>query len=133
VTRPPTSPALLLATLFACAETDLGAPCHLLRRDGTEASPIAGHHVVQSGSGECDRFVCVSFDGAPPACSRPCEREGEACEEGQLCRAALLVPDELETLRLRTEGKDQDGDGVDDFEQLAAGLSESLSCGPPPL
>lgn len=120
---------ILLALLGAgCATHDLGTPCHLLREDNSQQSPRPGHAVVYSGSGECEHFVCVSSGGGSPSCSRPCDREGESCEGGMVCRPAVLDPELLELLRTRLEGRDEDGDGVDDFEQLASGLIESLYC-----
>lgn len=121
--------AVLAMVLAACSETDLGAPCHLLAADNTEQQPRPGHSIVQSGSGECSEFVCASFDGAPPVCSRPCEND-DACAEPWKCRAALLSPESLEELRARTEGHDENGDGTDDFQALAAGLSDARYCGP---
>ena len=118
--------------LASCASTDLGAPCHLLRADGSELEPLASHDIVQSGSGECDQFACVSFNGTAPACSRPCEVDGSPCENGWRCRNLVLDPTSLALVRERTEGRDDDRNGVDDFQQLAAGLTESLYCGPAP-
>jgi len=121
---------LLTSVVLGCASSDLGTPCHLLRADGTELSPMAGHDVVQSGSGECEQLACVAFNGAAPRCSRPCMAEGDACDAGWVCRALVLDPSMLAELRTRTEGRDDDYDGVDDFQQLAAGLTDSLYCGP---
>ncbi len=120
------------ALLGSCAGDDIGTPCHLLRADGTEAAPIPGHHLVLSGSGECEQLVCASFSGASPVCSRPCQQVGEGCEGSFVCRAAVLDEPSLIELRKRTEGTDLDGNGSDDFDQLAGGVVESLYCGPPP-
>lgn len=120
-----------LALAMGCAPNDLGAPCHLLRADNTEASPRAGHTTVQSGSGECEQFTCASFEGRPAVCTRACDVEGESCEEGWTCRQALLGPEMLAQVRDRTEGRDEDGDGVDDFAQIVTGLSDALLCAPP--
>jgi hypothetical protein len=114
----------------SCASSDLGAPCHLLRADGTELAPRPGHDLLQSGSGECDQFTCVSFAGGPAVCSRPCDRVGDGCENGFTCRETVLDTAALQSLRASTEGHDEDQDGVDDFDQLAAGLTESAYCGP---
>lgn len=121
------------AVVCGCAPNDLGAPCHLLRADNSEAQPRPGHDIIQSGSGECEQFSCVSFEGQAATCSRPCVTQGEACEGNMVCRLAVLEPDLLAQVRARTEGRDDDHDGVDDFEALAAGLSESFFCGPAPL
>lgn len=115
-----------------CAASDLGTPCHLLRADRTEVAPRPGHDIVQSGSGECEQFACASFAGAGALCSRPCARAGDGCEGGLVCRSAVLDAAQLGELRARTEGHDADGDGVDDFDELAAGLADSLFCGPAP-
>ncbi len=121
---------VLLGGLGACAQTDLGTPCHLLRADNSEAAPMPGHAVIQSGSGECEQFICASFDGAPAECSQPCAKEGDPCEAGMICRAAILDPAQLELARQRMQGHDLDHDGVDDFQEWAAGLTDSLYCGP---
>lgn len=124
-------PWIALSCLAACASSDLGATCHLLRPDGTEVSARAGHDLVQSGSGECDDFACASFDGTAAVCTRPCAKAGEACENGFTCQPTLLDPALLARLRAETEGRDEDRDGRDDFEQLAASLTDSLYCAPP--
>ncbi len=123
--------ALLAAALVsACAQTDLGTPCHLLRANNTEASPMPQHDVLQSGSGECAQFICASFDGASPVCTRPCAHEGDPCENGMVCRAALLTPQDLALAQQRMQGTDLDHNGVDDFQEWAAGLTDSLYCAP---
>jgi hypothetical protein len=125
--------AVALAALgAACASNDLGTPCHLLRADNTEAAPRPGHDVVQSGSGECEQFACVSFAGAPARCSRPCAKVGDACEGGTVCQPAVLDEELLAEARSRLEGHDEDHDGRDDFDQLAAGITDALYCGPGP-
>ena len=123
---------VLFFVLAACSETDLGAPCHLLRADGSELAPPAGHDIVQSGSGECEQFACVSFNGGAPACSRPCTNSGSDCEAGWKCRPLVLDPTSLTLVRERTEGRDEDRNGVDDYQQLVAGTTDSLYCGPAP-
>lgn len=120
------------AVTAGCEPNDLGAPCHLLRGDGTEEEPRPGHTTVFSGSGECADFACVSWDGAGATCTRSCALEGDACPGGWTCRSAVLTPDQLAETRQRLEGTDADDDGVDDFDEFAAGLSESLYCGPEP-
>lgn len=116
--------------LGACVPNDLGAPCHLLRADNTQVTPRPGHVTVQSGAGECEQFTCASFNGSSPVCTRACDAEGEACENGWTCRHAILGPENLEEVRDRTQGHDRDGDGVDDYEQLLSGLNEALLCTP---
>ena len=119
------------AVLIGCAaDDDLGSPCHLLRSDGTELDPRPGHDTLQSGSGECEQFACVSFGGAAAVCSRPCASAGDECSDGSVCRPVVLDPVALAQLRSSTAGQDLDGDGRDDYEQLVAGLVESLYCGP---
>lgn len=115
---------------ISCASSDLGTPCHLLRADGTELAPRPGHDLFQTGSGECEQFVCASFDGRSASCSRPCKAAGEACENGFTCRESALDAAELQWLRAATEGHDDDHNGVDDFRQLVAGLTEGLYCAP---
>ena len=121
-------------TLAAClTETgdDLGQPCLLLRDDGSEAMPRAGHDLVFNGSGECAQFVCASFEGRAASCSRPCQQAGEDCGGGWQCRPAVLDPVSLEILRAATEGRDDDANGEDDRQQLTQGVNESLYCAPP--
>jgi hypothetical protein len=123
--------AIAAASVAAsCATSDLGAPCHLLRADGTELAPRPGHDLLQSGSGECEQFACASFAGAPAVCTRPCDRAGDGCENGFKCRELVLDAAALDALRAATEGRDDDRDGADDFDQLAAGLHESAYCAP---
>lgn len=128
------TPALSLSLLFtllsfvACASSDLGSPCVLLKVDNSDVSPRPGHALLHSGNGECEHFACVSYEGGPPRCSRPCSKGGESCEGGLVCRAVVLNPEFIESARERMEGKDEDGDGRDDFEQHLASLSESLYC-----
>lgn len=115
-----------------CAQTDLGAPCHLLRADNTEASPRPGHTIVQSGSGECDEFLCASFEGAQPVCTTPCSAEGDACAQDWVCVRAILGADLLQQVRERTQGMDDDENGVDDYESIAGGLEDGgFICAPP--
>lgn len=121
-----------LVLLVSCVSSDLGSPCTLLQADNTQAEPRAGHDVIQSGNGACEEFTCASFDGQEPICSRPCTEEGADCEEGLVCRRALLDPELLEETRARLEGQDDDGDGIDDYEQLLAGIVDALYCGPKP-
>lgn len=116
--------------LAACQSSDAGAPCHLLRADGTEEEARPGHTTVFSGSGECQEFACISWDGAGAVCSWPCAVEGDPCPGGFVCRSAVLTPLQLAEARERLEGTDDDGDGVDDFAEHAAGLGDSLYCGP---
>jgi hypothetical protein len=113
-----------------CASSDLGTPCHLLKSDNTEMAPRPGHDIVQSGSGECEQFSCVSFNGAAAQCSMPCDAEGEACLGGMVCRRTVLDPDLMREARQRLEGHDDDHNGVDDYQDLLAGTSDSLYCGP---
>lgn len=44
------------------------------------------------------------------------------------CMSVVLDPDLIEAARSRMEGKDEDGDGRDDFEQHLSSLTESLYC-----
>jgi hypothetical protein len=115
-----------------CASTDLGTPCHLLRADNTEMSPSPGHDIVQSGSGECEQFACVSFNGGTAQCSALCDRMGDPCAGGMTCRQMVLDPDLLAAARARTEGHDDNHNGIDDFQEFLAGLTTSLYCGPKP-
>lgn len=121
--------ALIVAIAgFGCAPNDLGTPCHLLRGDNSEADPRPGHAVLHSGSGECEQFACVSYGGSAPRCSRPCDQAGDSCEGGMTCMSVVLDPELIEAARSRMEGKDEDGDGRDDFEQHLASLTDSLYC-----
>jgi hypothetical protein len=118
--------------LPACAQTDLGAPCHLLTTNNTEVRPVPNENIVQSGNGGCEQFTCVSFDGNAPVCSAPCDHEGDACVNGYVCRAALLTPTLLSMLQARTQGQQTLQPGVSDYQVLTAGMTESLYCGPKP-
>jgi hypothetical protein len=44
----------------------------------------------------------------------------------------VLDPASLAVVRERTEGRDDDQNAVDDYEQLVAGTTDSLYCGPAP-
>lgn len=123
--------ALMLFLLApACARTDLGASCHLLSSTNTEVLPTPRQNIVQSGNGECQQFACVSFDGAAAMCSQPCAHLGDGCGNGYRCRSTVLEPQLMEALRARTQGTDLNHDGVDDYDALTAGLTDSLFCGP---
>ena len=104
----------------------------MLRSDNTEVSPRPGHDIIQSGSGECEQFACVSFSGSVAACSRPCDKEGDSCEAGMVCRRVVLDPTTLPLARSRTEGQHALSATTDDYETLLAGLTDGLYCGPKP-
>jgi len=121
---------LLALTLAACTQSDFGSPCHLLTTANTEVFPSPRHDIVQSGNGECEQFVCVSFAGASPVCSAPCDQVGQSCGNGYVCQPGLLTPDLLQSLRTATAGHYTGTNTVDDFTLLTAGLTTSLYCGP---
>jgi len=85
---------------------------------------------MQSGSGECEAFVCLSSAGRSPVCSRGCDRAGDACENGLVCRAIVLDPPTLDAMRQRLQGRDDNRNGIDDFQEIASGLVDSLYCAP---
>jgi hypothetical protein len=47
-----------------------------------------------------------------------------------ICRTTVLDPATLTSLRARTSGTDTNHNGVDDYQELTAGLTDSLFCGP---
>ena len=113
----------LVAT--SCAKTDLGSPCQLLTPSNVQVSPGPHQNIVQSGNGSCQEFVCTSFNGSQPICSRPCDVEGAACENGLVCQDGLLTPELLKTLQQRTNGTQ-----TTEYQQLTSGMTGSLYCGP---
>ncbi len=107
----------VLATLAVTGcrvQTDLGAPCLMVKKDptGTQTSvPItegevtSGRDFISFGAMECDDFVCVrdasstrpsgATDSTPATgyCSR-------GCEQNEACPAANPEDDKIEALKL---------------------------------
>ncbi len=111
--------------LGGCGQTDLGAPCQLLTPTNAQVSARPNTSIVQSGNGSCQQFVCTSFGGKQPICTEACTTEGSPCSNGLVCRAALLTPQLLDVLQQRTGGVSSM-----EYQQLTAGMTDSLYCGP---
>ncbi len=119
-----------IALVSGCAQTDLGAPCHLLASNNTEVPPAPNENIVQSGNGGCENFACVSFHGGTAMCSQACEHVGDACANGMVCQPAMLNPGLLQMLQTRTQGQSTLQPGVNDYVTLTQGITDSLYCGP---
>lgn len=111
--------------MTSCAQTDLGSPCQLLTPANVQVSARPNTSIVQSGNGSCEQFLCTSFGGGQPICTQSCTTEGAACPNGLVCRAALLTPALLDLLQQRTGGV-----ATPEYQQLTAGMTDSLYCGP---
>src|SRR4051812_42834587 len=94
---------LTLASLsYACARSDLGAPCHLQDATGAELRPQPGREYLYLGSSECESFACLATPGTPGAyCSQACSGEGGSCPAGLSCGQLNLNQDYLDAMKQR--------------------------------
>src|SRR4051794_7922023 len=90
------------ALSFACARSDLGAPCHLQDVNGAELRPQPGREYLYLGSSECESFACLASPGTSGAyCSQPCSGEGASCPSGLSCGQLNVNQDYLDAMKLR--------------------------------
>jgi hypothetical protein len=120
--------SVLLLTLaplsFACARSDLGAPCHLQDATGAELRTQPGREYLYLGSSECESFACLATPGTSGGyCSQPCSGSGVSCPSGLTCRQLALDPGYLNAMKQRLP--------ADKFQALFGQLTSSSFCAKP--
>ncbi|MFL5419502.1 MAG: adventurous gliding motility lipoprotein CglC [Myxococcales bacterium] len=112
------------ALSFACARSDLGAPCHLQDANGAELRPQPGREYLYLGSSECESFACLATPGTSGGyCSQACTSSGASCPSGLTCRQLALDPAYLEVMKERLP--------PDRFQALFGQLTSSSFCAKP--
>jgi hypothetical protein len=111
----------VVALTFACARSDLGAPCHLQDLNGAELRPQPGREYLYLGSSECESFACLATPGTSGGyCSQPCSGAGASCPSGLTCHQLALDPAYLDAMRQRLS--------ADRFQTLFGQLTSSFFC-----
>jgi hypothetical protein len=115
----------IAALAFACARSDLGAPCHLQDANGAELRPQPGREYLYLGSSECESFACLATPGAQGGyCSQACSGPGASCPSGMTCQELTLNDPYLSAMQQRL--------GQTRFQQLFGQLSGSFYCAKAP-
>jgi hypothetical protein len=115
----------IAALAFACARSDVGAPCHLQDVNGAELHPLPGREYLYLGSSECESFACLATPGSQGGyCSQACSGPGASCPAGMTCQELTLNEPYLTAMQLRL--------GSPRFQQLFGQLSGSFYCAKAP-
>jgi hypothetical protein len=111
----------IAALAFACARSDVGAPCHLQDANGAELRPQPGREYLYLGSSECESFACLAPPGAQAGyCSQVCSGPDASCPAGMTCQELTLNDPYLAAMQKRL--------ATSRFQQLFGELSGSFYC-----